>query len=305
MLIAGSVIMMVIAVMRGVPQPPPKPAKVRAHERPWLTHEAMQELVSPGGGPGPLFASLTLGGTPPNAEIRHGIEAFALENAIEIRFEVADHELKAIRVGVAFGGCCGYEGTDTFGRLLHRTRVYDDCEDCRGTPATDWSAASDDGVSIHGHVEVNRIEVRWEAMLELSEVLDRAEAIAGRPRAMVRAHAGDHWRERKTEQVFDVPFVFSPNSEDNDHSLHLAIEHGRIAEVSFTVRGQNSETVGEMLRKRWGRPHVADHVWTWQTPERVITFTGEGYDTTFVIRANAPATTTALARAAATPAPRS
>ncbi|HEY6037263.1 MAG TPA: hypothetical protein VIV58_23445 [Kofleriaceae bacterium] len=297
---------MLFAVFHGAPRPHAKPpAKPHAHERPWLSHEAMRELVGEGGGPGPLFADLSLGGPAPSIAARARIAEFARANGIEIRLEVADDELSAIRVGVAFGGCCGYEGTDALGRLLHRTHVYDGCEDCRGTPASDWSSASDDGIAIHGHVAVNRIDVRWEAMLTLPELLDRAEAIAGRPRATVRAHAGDRWREGVTHPVLDVPFAFTREGEGNDHGLHLAIEHGRIAEVSFELRGQEGEELGDLLRKRWGRPRIADGTWTWRTAERVITADPDSYDPTIVIRATAPAQTTALERAAATPAPRS
>lgn len=305
MLIAGSVLAMVVAVFRGQSHPAPKPVKPRAHERPWLTHEAMQQLVSPGGGPGPLFGALTLGGTPPAAEQRKRIEEFARTNGIEIRFDVAEDELRAIRVGVTFGGCCGYEGADTLGRLLHRTKIYPDCCDCRGTPADEWSSESDEGVAIHGQVAVNRIDVRWEAMLTLPELLDRAEAIAGRPRATVRAHAGDRWHDHTVDQVLDVPFAFGPDGYDVDRGLHLDVERGRIAGVSFSLHGVDTDELAATLRKRWGRPHVGHDEWTWRTADREITVDPSGYATTFVIHANAPATTTALVRAAATPAPRS
>jgi hypothetical protein len=306
LLIGISAVAMVFAVFHGAAQPHVKAAaKPHARERPWLTHAAMQQLVGEGGGPGPVFADLTLGGPPPTAATRARISEFALANGITIALDVADHELSAIRVGVTFGGCCGYEGTDTLGRLLHRTRIYDDdCEDCRGTPANDWSSASE-GVAIHGHVAVNRIDIRWEALLTLPELLDRAEAIVGRPRATVRAHAGEHWRETATETFLDVPFVFSENGYGNDHGLHLEIEHGRIARVSFAMRGMSSGELEDQLRERWGRPHVADDQWTWRSPERVVTVDAEAYEPTFEIRASAPAPTTALARAAPTPAPRS
>lgn len=299
---------MLFAVFRGAPRPHAKPpAKPHAHERPWLSHEAMQELVNDGGGPGPLFADLGLGGPAPSPATRARILQFARANGITIDLDVADHELVAIRARVTFGGCCGYEGTDTLGRLLRRTRVFgpDDCEDCRGTPANDWSAATSDGVAIHGHVEVNEIDVRWEALLTLPELLDRAEAIAGQPRATVRARAGEHWRDTATDSVLDVPFQFTTEGYGNNHGLHLAIERGRIAEVSFALHGVGQDDLGDALRKRWGKPHIADGEWTWRTPERVITVSPEDYQPTFVIRATAPAPTTALVRAAATPAPRS
>jgi len=307
LLIGISAVVMVFAVFHGAaPRPAPVVAKPHAHERPWLTHDAMKELVADDGGPGPLFADLTLGGPAPAKASRARIAEFAGANGITIDLDVADHELSAIRVRVRFGGCCGYEGTDTLGRLLHRTRIYDnDCEDCRGTPANDWSAASSDSVAIHGHVDVNEIDVRWEARLTLPELLDRAEAIAGQPRATVRARAGEHWRETATDSVLDVPFLFTNDGYGNNHGLHLAIERGRIAEVSFEMHGEGMDDLGDELRKRWGKPKISDGTWTWRTPGRVITANPEDYHPAFVIRATAPAPSTALARAAATPAPRS
>jgi hypothetical protein len=147
--------------------------------------------------------------------------------------------------------------------------------------------------------------VRWEAMLTLPELLDRAEALAGRPRATVRAHAGDRWHDHAADQVLEVPFAFAPDGHDFDRGLHLDIERGRITDVSFSLHAVDADTLGETLRKRWGRPHVVHDEWTWRTADREITVGAGGYTTTFVIHANAPATTTALARAAATPAPRS
>jgi hypothetical protein len=305
MLIAGSVLAMVVAVFRGQAQPAAKPVKAHAHERPWLTHEAMQQVVGEGGGPGPLFADLTLGGPRPPHATRDRIAAFANANGIEIQLDVTNGELAAIRVGVTFGGCCGYEGADTLGRLLHRTNVEECCCECRGTPADDWTTASDDGIAIHGHVAVNRIDVRWEAMLTLPELLDRAEAIVGKPRATVRAHAGDRWHDRMIDQVIDVPFVFASDDYAYERGLHVTAERGRIADVSFSIRGLDTEELGQTLRKRWGKPRETQDTWIWRAADRVITVDPSAYPTTFVIHASAPATTTALARAAATPAPRS
>jgi hypothetical protein len=295
-LIGGSVLAMVIAVYRGAPQPPvPQPPAKHAHERPWLTHEAMEELVSPAGGPGPLFADLTLGGPVPARATRARVAAFARTNGIDIHLDVAGDELAAIRVGVTFGGCCGYEGADSFGRLLHRTNIYE-C-DCRPTPADDWTSASNDGIGIHGHVAVNRVDVRWEAMLSLPEVLDRAEAIAGRPHATVRAHAGDHWHATAFDEVLELPFVSGPAGYGGD-GLHLEVERGRITEVSFKLFDVASDELAATLRARWGRPHVTDGAWTWRTRERVITVNPDSFASTFVIHANAPASATAAAREA-------
>jgi hypothetical protein len=45
-----------------------------------LTREAQNQLVSPNGTPGPLFAGMTLGGSPPSAEARARIAEFARAN---------------------------------------------------------------------------------------------------------------------------------------------------------------------------------------------------------------------------------
>ena len=71
------------------------------------------------------------------------------------------------------------------------------------------------------------------------------------------------------------------------------------------LRGLDTEELGQTLRKRWGKPRETQDTWIWRAANRVITVDPSAYPTTFVIHASAPATTTALARAVATPAPRS
>ena len=306
MLIAGSVLAMVLSVIYGAPQPAKKPPPVHAHERPWLSREAMEQLVSPSGGPGPLFASLTLGGPPPDADTRNAVEAFASVNGIEIHLDVEDGELAEIRVGVTFGGCCGYEGADALGRLLHRTRRYPD-ESARGVPSDRWNIVSDEGVNIHARVVVNRIDVRWHALWTVPELLDHAEALAGRPRATARARAGDRWHDDSVDDSWlDVPFAFSNHPAESDQpGVHIAVEGGRVSDISFSLWPVDVAELRKTLRTRWGRPRVSAAGLTWHTAARDITVKLDDSEADFAIHANAPATTTALARAAETPAPRS
>jgi len=300
-LIAVSVAGMIFAARRPDPAPAAPPV-TRAHERPWLSHQAMHELVGEGGRLGPLFADLAIGGPAPAAATRARIAEFARAHDLTIQFETHDGELSAVRVGVTFGGCCGYEGADAFASMLHRTQIYTCC-DCGGTPANDWSAASDDGLMIRGHVHVNHIDVRWEAPATLADVLERAESVLGEPRATVRAHAGDRWHDGELDTAeLEMPYPFVPDGYPVDLGLSLAIAHGRIAEVSIMLRDTTDEDIAAALRARYGRPHVAGEVSTWRTRDRVVTFDPSNWPTA-TFTATAPSI--ALARAAERSGPRS
>lgn len=290
------------AAFHGARPPPPKPVKAHAHERPWLSHEAMQQLVGEGGGLGPLFADLTLGGPAPAQATRERIAAFAHAHDVAIRLETQHDELVAVHVGVTFGGCCGYEGADTFGRLVHRSLVYANCCPCRGTPADDWSATSDDGLVIRGHVHVNQIDVRWEAAATVADLLDRGEGLLGESRAKVRARAGDRWHDGELDTAtLEVPHPAATWGA-GVAALSLSFTQGRVAEVTMPLSSDEPDDVGELLRARYGRPRDADEVSTWRLRDRVVTF-DRTYRPTITITATA--TSTALARAAERSGPRS
>jgi hypothetical protein len=263
----------VVAVLgRGSPaevkQPPPPIAK----ERPWMTREATAQLVSPRGTPGPLFAGIDLGGPPPSPEARDRVAKFARANDVDIRFEIKDDELAAIRLSVTYHGCCGYEGADALGRTLNRHGhggpsciapsefVWDD----------DW-AYTLDGIQAHVRVRVNRVDVRWEAALDIDETLDRVEALLGQSRASVEKAAGDRWSECPDSEdcyKLEIPWHIPEEIPGFPDFWDLAVftEHGLIASVSFQVV-LDSEYVEEALLKRldrrWGRRRKSESSWVW------------------------------------------
>jgi hypothetical protein len=267
---------LVVAARRHAP-PPHAPAVQHAHERPWLSPEAAKQVVGERGELGPLFADVTLGGSAPSRDTRDRIAAFARANNVDIRFEVADDELRAVRFAVTYGGCCGYEGADGLARRLQRPRKYDCC-DCPSPPDwyDDWNATIDDGTTARVHVHINRVEVRWEATATLPEVLDRAEQLIGMDKASVRAAAGDRWTELVpgVQYRLELPFKFGGGSERGDLGLRVTTERGRITEVAFATRDRIEDDV---LHARWGRPHVSAETdaHTWRTHGRVITVDGD------------------------------
>jgi hypothetical protein len=292
-MIAGSVAVMLIAARR--PDPRPAPTPPRAHERPWLSREAILQIIGPDG-PGPLFAGAELGGSPPTPEVRARIAEFAKANDVEINFEVVGGELVAVRFAVTFGGCCGYEGADTVGRQLGRVRTESCCE-CSPEWADDWVKTLEDGVHIRVHVHVNRIEVRWERAVSLAGLLDSTEGVLGKTRASVSASAADRWTEVMEDRyLLEVPYPFDLTESAISASLYaredlgarVETDHGRVGQVSFVLRYfGDSEQLETQLRARWGRPRVVakdPETWTWRTRDREITAVIEAYSARIVMR---------------------
>ncbi|MFT3700257.1 MAG: hypothetical protein QM831_44345 [Kofleriaceae bacterium] len=262
-LIAGSVVVTTVAAARqpdrsGKPAAPPQHAK----ERPWLSADAIHELVTHDGGLGPLFADLSLGGPAPSPEQRARIADFARKNDVEIYLDATADELKAIRLGITFGGCCGYEGADTFARSrLARPKSNTDCSGhSRGEWVDDWVADPQDGTTLRGRVRVNRVDVRWEAALTTPELLDRAEALVGKPRG-----TSDRWIEIEPNHkfIYEVPTQFvhfyewvDPSIGDfrDDLGLHVTAAAGKVTEVSFKLDKVDGDELAKTLRARWGEP---------------------------------------------------
>jgi hypothetical protein len=268
-MIVGSVVVLLAVPRRGEPRA--ATLAPRAAERPWLSREATAELFGPDGTLGPLFADLTLGGPAPSVETRARIAAFAHQNDVDIRFEVAGDELAAIRFAVTFGGCCGYEGADTLGRKLGRPRTWGACSSPPDW-VDDWSVTSDN-VHLLARVRVNRLEVRWEPTVTLPELLDRAEGLIGSTRASVREAVGDRWIETDPDHyLLEVPYAFVRDSygvspglrQRPDLGLQVTVDHGRITEVSLELRDLDVDAFDEALRVRWGRPHFPDKEQQWQ-----------------------------------------
>ena len=256
------------------PAPPPSPP-VRT-ETPWLTPEAEAQLVGPEGRPGPLFEGAELGGPAPSAATRARIATFARTNKVEIKFEVVDGELAAIRFDVMFGGCCGYEGADTLAIRLGRPRT-DSCCGCEKSWLDDWAFAHD-GVYGRARVRVNRVMLRWEKEAAAGDVVERADGLLGRDRGAVAQTAGDHWIELEPGQryLLEVPYVIDSYGlqERERRGIQVVVERGRIVEASFSIRDDREDledgTLG-LLRSRWGRPRAHhDEAWTWRTADRTV-----------------------------------
>jgi hypothetical protein len=272
---------------------------VRVLERPWLTREAAAQIVGPEGGLGPIFSDVALGGPAPAPAVRARIADFARANAIDIDFEVIDGELAAARFAVTFGGCCGYEGADALARRFGRPWTQSCCG-CSRDWVDDWSVAREDGVHIRGRVRVNRVEVRWERTMSAAELLDRADRVIGETRARVGKAAGDRWTELDPGQRYrlEVPYPFTRSSDvglpvkldaRDDLGLQIVVERGRIAEVSFALRGDDA--MRELLatpRASWGRPRITGDdpkTFAWRTRARRITAELDGAWMKVVIRA--------------------
>lgn len=279
--LAGSVVVMVIAARRFSPATAAAAEPgVRAHERPWLARETLDEIFGDGGGPGRLFADMTIGGRAPSAESRARIAKFAKDNNVEIRFETHDDELVAIRFAVTYGGCCGYEAADSLGRRLGRPWTEASC----GAPkewVDSWNMAAGDGVELRGRVRVNRVEVRWEAIPTVAQLIERAEHLIGQDREAVREAAGDRWHELVPNREFllEVPYPFGRYAdftppekleEREDLGFKVTAERGKITGVAFVIRGgDDGDALREAFRARWGRPQVraegetSAETWRW------------------------------------------
>jgi hypothetical protein len=259
----GAMLVGTVGVLAITPRqrPPAPPAKApRAYERPWLTREAADQIVNRDGGLGPLFADVSLGGPAPSPATRARITEFARVNRVEIRFEVQDGDLAAIRFAVTFGGCCGYEGADTFARRLQRPRE-ETCLDCEYEWVNDWGTATGDGTYLTARVRVNRVEVRWEPEASLAELLERAESVVGQDCASVQTSAGDRWIERDADRaVLEVPFPFTRGYDygrPENRGLRLTTKHGRITDVMLQLRVPgDGAPMADLMRKRWGRPQI-------------------------------------------------
>jgi hypothetical protein len=293
LLIAGSVLGMVVAA-----HTPNRIARApvvkKQTERPWLTNEAKDQLVTVDGTPGPLFAGVTLGGLPPSAEARARIAEFARANHVDIRLEVSEDELRAIRVSVTFGGCCGYEGADALARRFYRAKRQT-CPYCREDWVDDWSIALDRGVNIRARVRVNRFEVRWEPTISTDELLATADGIVGKPRAEVTKAAAERWIELEhgRRYTLEVPYPFRHVSygeyaaalPDIATNLQVQADHGHIDDVTFTLRDGDIDDVKATMRARWGRPQVAGSTWVWRKQDRTITAELDDYSSSVKIHA--------------------
>ena len=273
-MVAGSVLVLVVGARRD-PGPPPETPRPPL-ETPWLTQEAAAEIVAPGGGLGPLFAGVTLGGLAPSPTVRAHIAEFARAHNVDIKLEIVDDEVAAVRFEVMYGGCCGYEGADALGRRLGRPKT-DSCCGCDEDWIDDWAMSAEDGVHVRARVRVNRVSVRWEPELTLDGLVARADALLGADRVAVAKAAGDRWFEIEPNRQYqlDVPYAFDKYRmlRPGELGLQIVAAAGKIVEVSFTVRSNDDDgerRIAELLRSHWGRPRVNDESWTWRKRDRLV-----------------------------------
>lgn len=258
-------------------------------ERPWLSIEATDQLVNKDGSPGPALADIQLGGPVPTDAVRARVAELAKANGVDIDVETVDNKVVALRLGVSYGGCCGYEGAD---KLAFRfARPYMQLMD--GEPkiwANDWVHRHDPLIA-HVRVRVNRIDVRWERMLTATELMGRTDGLLGSEVASARDALGDRWREIAAGQTYlvELPFWFRgyPDkvklAERTDLGIIAAVDGGRITEltVALDLSDETERDLKAALRARWGVPRVKKEeraeTWSWRTATRRITAElGEG-----------------------------
>lgn len=271
-MIAGSVLFIAAVPSRPAVPPPPEPAPIE--EAPWLSREGAATIIAPGGGLGPLFDGVVLGGSAPDEATRARIAKFARDNHVTIDLEIANDELAAIRFEVVYPGCCGFEGAGVLGLRLQRPKTGGGCMGAEPDFLDDWvHLVGDDDVYMRARLRGNRVEVRWEPAAKLDAVLARADQLVGKSVRMAAREAGERWIEMEPGRFsLELPYVFEPYPDFGgpvplrkrpDLGLQITAEQDRIVEVSFKTR---SEDVTKMraLRRRWKRAHVDDETWTFR-----------------------------------------
>jgi len=260
------------------PTPAAPPVREKAPETPWLSHEADAQIIGDGGEPGPLFAGLPLGGPAPLPEMRARIDAFAKANHVDIDLDVRDGELVAIRFGVTYHGCCGYEGADMLALRVRRPSYGGGCTGPWPPEwINDWAFANGDGIHVRAKVRVNRLEVRWERTESLAELLEHADRLLGQQTQKVRETEKHRFAELIPHEryVVEAPMP-SPAWPDrighDDLGIVLEAHAGRITEVTLEIDRVDIEELDRAMRARWGRPHVADDEDPiWRLADRTVT----------------------------------
>ena len=269
--------LIIIVLMRR--SEPARQATVHAPraETPWLSREAAEQIIGPGGTLGPLFSDVMLGGPVPAPEVRARIAEFARRNHVSIDFDYANNGLDAIRFAVSFGGCCGYEGADVLALRLSRPSTGNCCVCGPETWINDWAIATEDGLHVRARVRVNRVEVRWQRLMTTADLLERADSLLGMHAVTAGKEARDAWFELERDRSYrlEVPYMLfgdSPFVSDarNRPGLRVVVERDRIVQVSLELQYADSDVL-EALAKQWGRPRKRNDTWTWQLPDRVVT----------------------------------
>ena len=295
--LAAEVVFLVFGPHR--PHAAPPAARARPPEAPWLSHDAAAQIVGEGGTLGPLFAGVTLGGPAPSPEVAAQIADFARANHVSIDLDVRDGDLVAVRFAVTYAGCCGYEGADVLALRLQRPSTGNCCV-CGGpdTWIDDWTIATDDGVIARARVRVNRVEVRWQPMMTLPDLLERADGLVGRDAHAVGKAARADWTEvdHGREYVLQLPYPFRsapPSVRDarDDLGVHVMVDAGTIVEVSFVLDLADDDAATDataLLRTRFGRPRTNQDTWTWTTSDRIVVAELDAGPARITIRSRSP-----------------
>ncbi|HTR49793.1 MAG TPA: hypothetical protein VMJ10_03735 [Kofleriaceae bacterium] len=259
---------------------PPPHANVL--EEPWLSHEADAQLVGPDGEPGPLFEGMAVGGSAPMPAQRERIAAFARANHVTIDLEIDDDELRAIRVEVRYGGGFGYEGADLLARRLHRPNNGAPCTCPEETLLNDWAFTIADHVHARVRQRVGTIGIRWQPKLELSELIERADALLDQRTADVRAEQHDRWIEVEPGRRYLLELPFRDGftgtfrscdppalGDRTDLGIQVTAEHGRITAVAFETF---DDDLSAALHARFGRPRIErdQGTATWHVRDRIV-----------------------------------
>jgi len=278
----------VIAFTPRAETPADEVIEAKEPEKAWLSREAAAQLTA-GGMLGDLFVGVTLGGSPPSAEIRERVAAFARANDVTIDFEIVDDELVAIRAEVTFGGCCGYEGVEALGSRLGQPNNGGGC----GIPKfyyDNWTIANEDGTHVRVSAQVNRMKLRWERTVSLGDVVTRADRALGADRGTLAETAGDRWSELESGKRYrlEVPYEFGSTSYNPLRSqpasgLLVTTDRRIVTEVSFMTNEDREETRAK-LKKQWGKPRVAaEEQWIWYRNDRVVVAVFDGMRTTVTL----------------------
>jgi hypothetical protein len=99
MMVVGSALVVYLG-SRGSDDPEPAPPPPKQPETPWLTPAAAAQVVGADGMPGPLFRGIDLGGPAPLPDAQARIAAFARDNNVDLRLEIAGTtEVDGLRAG--------------------------------------------------------------------------------------------------------------------------------------------------------------------------------------------------------------
>jgi hypothetical protein len=246
----------------------------RSPETPWLTREAAAQIVTSGGGLGPLFDGVELGGAAPSPEIRERIAAFARKNQVAIDLDVVRGTLASIRFDVTYAGGVGYEGADVLALRFARPSVGTCCGCGNETWISDWTIASEETWA-HVRVDVNRLRATWRPTLATAELIDRADVLLGTPeRELVADRDWVHHSGGMYVLAAPYPFARGYGQRYGDVGITVEVDAGRIAKVAFNLASrwdEDREHTEASLRERWGRPRIKDEEWTWRRADRVVT----------------------------------